>query len=453
MQKLSQVGLIGLLFILVSACGGGGDSSNDDTNIPLHGVCGQAAQEFEFDAIGFSDLEFCAVGNASPVSPIFPDEGQTVTWVCKGLNSGTDAACDASRKTETVTTPETFTFQTENYIELGLISNATVTVTTLDQSHEFLQTNTDEHGLYTVDSVQLKQDIQNILGEIPEYLLVSATGGIDTDPDDDGIIVESEKVPLQGTVSSIINTQKFLDEDNLSVNLISTAIANLVNTNNISQQKLTALTKSLGMTDINNDGKVDNSDVHEYSMLIHESKAEELLRKEYLATLHENNLDDGKQALDNIKKDQFLIEVESEIIANTAYISLSTEYEDLLVYYGKNIKKGDVLSNLFSTPISLEKNQYIAYKACDGNRACGNLDVISFDGKKVELYIAKELESSIYEDTTYANSLRGEINSNYADYLRVNEELYLEEKKVIDINSELEEIKEKIKSIEAIKML
>ena len=453
MQKLIKIGVIGALSVLISACGGSDDSSNNNSNAMVNAVCGEAAKEFEFDTTSFSGLSFCQAGTASPISPLFPAEGQSTSWVCKGLNSGTDSSCSATRKEEIVTTPETFTFKSENFIELGLLSNTIVTITTIDLTHEFYQTTTDELGLYTVDRDTLQQDILNILGELPEYLLVSATGGVDIDPNDDGIIIENEKTPLLGTVRSIIKTQKLLDEDNLSVNLISTAIADLLKDTDVTDQKLTVLTKSLGMTDINNDGKIDIGDVHEYSMLKNDSQAEEKLRKEYLTTLHENDVNASENALKKLKKEEFIIDVESEIIANTAYISFITTDNDLLIFYGKNIKKDDALSDTFSSPISLEVNQYIAYQACYENQGCGNLNLISFNGKNVELYIAKELESSMYDDTAYSNSLRNNINSKYSDYLKVNDQLYQEENKANEINDEIEKIKEKIKNIEIIKML
>lgn len=68
---------------------------------PVAGVCGSNARRYGFTDTGWpSDGNFCAVGEQSTPSILFPQAGSTSKWSCAGKNAGQVAHCEASRDAE-----------------------------------------------------------------------------------------------------------------------------------------------------------------------------------------------------------------------------------------------------------------------------------------------------------------------------------------------------------------
>ncbi|MDD4409693.1 MAG: hypothetical protein PHW52_03540 [Candidatus Pacebacteria bacterium] len=72
----------------------------------INGACGSANKGYVYDASGYGTDSFCSKGNASPSSPAFPSVGNSVSWICNGINGGTNASCSANHEsviyTETI---------------------------------------------------------------------------------------------------------------------------------------------------------------------------------------------------------------------------------------------------------------------------------------------------------------------------------------------------------------
>ncbi len=64
---------------------------------PVNGACGTASKTYVYTATSYGTDTFCANGTASPASPAFPAQGQTIPWTCVGTNNGTNASCSATR--------------------------------------------------------------------------------------------------------------------------------------------------------------------------------------------------------------------------------------------------------------------------------------------------------------------------------------------------------------------
>ncbi len=66
----------------------------------IRGSCGTNAQTYSYDATAYPGTSFCLTGTASPASPAFPSEGNSVTWTCSGGDntiSTDDVNCSATR--------------------------------------------------------------------------------------------------------------------------------------------------------------------------------------------------------------------------------------------------------------------------------------------------------------------------------------------------------------------
>ncbi len=76
------------------------DSDNNDVPDSVDGVCGSAAKSYNHNATNF-DGNLCEAGTPEPAEPAFPSPGNSVTWVCEGLNEGEDSgACEATVDSE-----------------------------------------------------------------------------------------------------------------------------------------------------------------------------------------------------------------------------------------------------------------------------------------------------------------------------------------------------------------
>jgi prepilin-type N-terminal cleavage/methylation domain-containing protein len=69
-------------------------SSSSLTN----GACGTANKDYTYDVSSYNSDSFCSAGTANPATSSFPTSGNSVSWACNGLNSGSTASCSASRE-------------------------------------------------------------------------------------------------------------------------------------------------------------------------------------------------------------------------------------------------------------------------------------------------------------------------------------------------------------------
>lgn len=69
---------------------------------PLPGSCGTAMKTYGATETSWGSATFCSAGNPNPETPTFPATGSLATWICEGVNGGTDAYCTATRENVSV---------------------------------------------------------------------------------------------------------------------------------------------------------------------------------------------------------------------------------------------------------------------------------------------------------------------------------------------------------------
>ncbi len=310
-----------------------------------------------------------------------------------------------------------------NFVELGFISGGNVVISSLDGQYNLYSTTTDTQGSYTINTEELSKNIDNYFVERPDYLLVSATGGYDINPQDTEVNETGEVIPLLGTVKGIISTKTLLNEDHLSINLLSTAVAELLKSDSvINEDKLAYMASRIGISDVNNDKKIDNIDIVKYSMVHNSSDAESILRPAFLPAIHQNNTVKLIEITQDLVDKYGLIFMRYEVNGDTAYINLNPSNTSTHIYYGIDIKKGDLISDIYSESISINKNQYVIYQECNKSNQCSSLQVAAFDGKVVKPYYVRS-SSFVYNNLDDMNVLRNNINKKSIELSELNAEL------------------------------
>jgi len=70
---------------------------NEDNGNPINGTCGTANKVYAYNETSFGQDTFCSTGTTSPENPVFPSAGNSVSWVCLGLNGGSNSnTCTAT---------------------------------------------------------------------------------------------------------------------------------------------------------------------------------------------------------------------------------------------------------------------------------------------------------------------------------------------------------------------
>jgi len=98
------------------------------TNGITDAVCGTANKAYSVSDISFGADNFCNQGNANPSNPIYPFHGESVSWVCEGLNGGANANCTASRALDGLcgTANKTYAAADSSYGSDSICVNGTV---------------------------------------------------------------------------------------------------------------------------------------------------------------------------------------------------------------------------------------------------------------------------------------------------------------------------------------
>ncbi|MCL5775000.1 MAG: GBS Bsp-like repeat-containing protein, partial [Patescibacteria group bacterium] len=75
------------------------------TQFAITSACGSASKNYVASAISYGGDTFCASGTPTPVSPAFPNQGESVGWTCQGSAGAWDSTpCSASRQSASCTT-------------------------------------------------------------------------------------------------------------------------------------------------------------------------------------------------------------------------------------------------------------------------------------------------------------------------------------------------------------
>ena len=334
-----------------------------------------------------------------------------------------------------------------NKVELGPIKGANVAISTLDGQQFLYSTVTDDYGKYTIDINQFKENL-NYLSTYPDYVLVSSTNGLDIDPEDDGDFANSEPIPVNGTVKGIFKVSTLLNNNDLSINLISTAITNILkDKKNIDSEQIAYTARELGVEDINDDGKIDNKDVYLYNMSQDSSKIEDDLRKKYLGAIHKGDLQTIEEVTNKLKEQYNLMFIKFSINNAIANLTIEPTKENSQILYKINAKKGDLFTDIYSSPITLNINDYVVYKECKDN-SCSKMQIASFDGKKVHQYFLRKSDFGIYENVEYMNNLRQKIIDNSKQIDTIENDISNLNKNIKEKDNSISEINKEINNIQ-----
>jgi len=326
-----------------------------------------------------------------------------------------------------------------NSVELGPVSGSTVVISTIDTKESIYTTITDDKGKYSIDLDLFKSNL-NALSTYPEYVLVTSTGGVDIDPEDDGDTTNSDSIFVNGSVKGIFKTTTLLNNEDLSINLLSTAVTELIkDKEKIDDEQLAYIIKELGVIDINGDGVVDNQDVYLYKMSEHDSAIEDKLRENYLTAIHtgdDNKIDELNEAL---ATEYNLMFINYTISNGQAYLDIEKAKKDTQILYAINAEKDDILNSIYSDSIILSKDDFVVYKECKDD-SCSSIQIASFDGEKLYQYYLRISNFGIFNNEEEVETLRIQINQD----TKARDE---KEEKLLEMKSKIQELKDKLQDL------
>lgn len=340
---------------------------------------------------------------------------------------------NSNQNTVVVTEPE-YTLL-KNRAQLGYLADSTVEIKTIDESQLLYSTKTDSAGNYVIEK-ELLQEAVNNMSSMPECLLVEVYGGNDIDPDDDGQIVEDEKIPLLGKAKGVYKTTDLLNNDGLSTNLLTTGIVDIYLKSNrcIDDDLMQVVDNDLGLTDIDQDGKITINDITTYDMVAHASPTESYLRRRYLEHIHSNNTEASEHFIESYKQDNDSIQVVAGEEDGNFYVQFYPSEESNRVLFGINVGfEAQLTENIFEQKNYLNIGDVVSLKECKFQdiSVCYKRQIVYYDGSKIYPYIPLQKNS---EDPEQLSQLETEKTA-------------LTEK-VKSTDEDLESIKNKIKDIE-----
>lgn len=314
---------------------------------------------------------------------------------------------------ETTDTDET-QYEIRNRVELGPVAYANVKIFTTNREIILYETTTNDNGIYEIDRTKLLENVDSVLSERPSFVLIESTGGIDIDPNDDGIRDES-RIEVLGKVKGLVDLNTLLTTSNLSINLLSTVIAEIIE-EEITEDKLTNTIINVGASDIDNNGVINNLDILKYQMAEDESNLESELRESILEKIHDNTV---STVIRDIQANYGVINYSYQINDDdTAIIQLSSTTP---ISYKLNAKKGDLLTSVYESPISLSKNEYLVYRSCNNQGNCSPVSLISFNGREVKPYSSMSVSGEFGYNLNTLNSVMESIGQEIEQYM-INQE-------------------------------
>ncbi|HEA15744.1 MAG TPA: carboxypeptidase regulatory-like domain-containing protein [Pseudoalteromonas prydzensis] len=288
--------------------------------------------------------------------------------------------------------------QSSGAIELGPVKGATVSIQALD-GYTLATAITDDKGYFSVDADNLKSSIESYNADL-KFVKVVSTGGIDTDPNDDGIIVESDQIEVKGNVSGIVPIATLYETSSYRINFISTALMTILeDITEISDEQLAYIIKRLGVPDINQDGKINIDDLTAYNIYEDSSLAETSLREGFLEYIHSGNKETQKLFIEELKYEvgftRPLVTKNNEKYA----VSLSKTHTENTIFYGIAIDQNNPSFEQYDgEELILNYNTAIFYQECSESYGCYKLQKIFF-----------------YEDTYYPEFDYDYVKDNYSE--------------------------------------
>jgi len=291
-------------------------------------------------------------------------------------------------------------------VELGPVKGASISILALD-GVTLATAITDDSGYFSVDADELKSSIESYNSEL-KFVKVISTGGVDTDPNDDGVIVKEEQIKVKGNVSGIIPIATLYKSTRYRINFISTALVSILeDENEVSDDQIIFIIKRLGVPDLNEDGKVDIDDLTAYSILGNNSLAETILRQGYLEYVHSGDKEAQKLFIEELK---YEVGFTRPLItkSNESYsISLSKTDINNTIYYGiVHDQNNPSFDQYNGETLTLNYNTAIYYQECSEIYGCYKLQKIFF-----------------YENAHYSEFDFDSVANNYLELKKITDSL------------------------------
>ncbi len=263
-------------------------------------------------------------------------------------------------------------------VELGAVKGASISVQTLE-GYPLATATTDDKGFFTIDIDSLKKTISRYGANI-KFVKVIATGGVDTDPNDDGVIVDSEKKPVKGTVTGIVKLDTIYKTKKFRINFISTAVVDILGSEtNVSDEQISYIAKRIGVHDTNADGKIDVQDLTDYKMRKDESVAEVQLRDGYLEHIHNGDVKSQKLFIDDLKYETGFTRPIIKKMNGYYEVTLSKTDKNNTIYYATVIDSSKPsFEEYYGQQLNVNDNQALYYKECSKDYGCYKLQKVFF---------------------------------------------------------------------------
>lgn len=203
--------------------------------------------------------------------------------------------------------------------QLGLISDGTAKLFKLQDRALLSETKTSSDsanfGAFSFKNIELKDQ---------EYYLIEISGGMDTDPNDDGIVIIEEMIEVKGKVRAIV-TGAQLAKNTVRVTALSDLQATFISTELNTFDKITSSlldeTANRLLQDINNDGSITSADILLFNPLEHISALKVSypdIVKGHVNNIH-NNLSYSKILYDLVTLIPPVISVEKGLFQKTPF--------------------------------------------------------------------------------------------------------------------------------------
>lgn len=319
-------------------------------------------------------------------------------------------------------------------VELGPVRGASVAIQSLD-GITFATAITDGKGYFSVDAAALKNEINKSDTET-KFVKIVSTGGVDTDPNDDGVFIASEELPVKGNVSGIVPVDTIYKSKEYRINFISTALSDILDgEKSISAEQIAYIVQRLGIHDLNNDGKIDIDDLTSYNMAKDNSLAETSLRQGYLSYIHAGDQEAKKLFIDNLKYEVGF--AKPVYVKKNGYYSVNFSKTSInnTIYYG--VASVDISPNfdLYNGgEIQVNFGEILFYQECSEDFGCYKLQKLF-----------------VYENVVYQDFDGEQVKDNFNEVVKIQEQLQTvrdkkseHESNVVDLNKKLSEVDKKI---------
>ena len=305
-----------------------------------------------------------------------------------------------------------------NISELGLIEGADINISTID-GDSLYEATTNQDGEYILDKDEFKSEVDKLGYEV-KFLLITSTGGEDTDPDDDGEIIDSEKKDVNGLVKGIISYSDLIDNDGVRTNLLTTSIADIIIDGEIeiSEDNLNRVVSELGVEDTNSDGVIDNEDSFVYDIVNNDSEIEEKLRGNgYLDSIHNGDeiaRTEIVQAMDSSMEPVTFQQTDS---SSSSSITLKPLNSKNLILYHVDRDANETLTENYSHSIyndeiiAVEQGQTLYVQECKDIENCYEEQVLYNGGETLQANISVDSDAEAYSEPVEVANLRTELEA------------------------------------------